>query len=61
MISGALGTAQLGFAQLGAYEMLDTPASIPPVTPGTVVNLDPNTLNILVLPNVYQMMGQWYY
>ena len=59
MISGSLGTAQLGLAQLGAYQLLDTPASTPPSGPGSVVNIEPSTLEILVLPNVYEMMGQW--
>jgi hypothetical protein len=31
VISGQLGTAQLGLAQLGQYESLETPAAAPPV------------------------------
>lgn len=61
MTSGALGTSQLGKAQLGAYNMLDTPGGTPPVTPSTVVMLNAEALQIVDLPNVYIMMGQWHY
>lgn len=56
MISGALGTAQLGLAQLAAYEFL--PAS--GAAPERVVSIiDYAGLNILILPNYYEMMGRW--
>jgi hypothetical protein len=58
MISGALGTAQLGLAELGTYEQLES-ASGPPVPSGNSKIINPNTLDVVVLPNVYQMMGIW--
>lgn len=56
MISGALGTAQLGLAQLGAYEFLPGNGT----APARVISIiDQASLNILVLPNYYEMMGRW--
>lgn len=57
MISGALGTAQLGAAQLGAYEFL--PGSPAAPSAPVVAIIDQASLNILILPNYYEMMGRW--
>lgn len=56
MISGQLGTGQLGAAQLGAYNFLTPAPSFPPPT-HAIINSE--TLNILVLPNYYKMMGRF--
>jgi hypothetical protein len=58
MISSQLGTAQLGLVQLAGYNPLETPGSVPPVTPSTSV-IDGSTVSILVLPNHFIMMGRW--
>lgn len=53
---GQLGKAQNGLAQLGAYNFLAAPAASPTVMK---VLINSETLNIIVLPNYYEMMGRF--
>jgi hypothetical protein len=57
VISGQLGTAQMGLAQLGNYNQLLTPGSIPPVTPAITANIDSMALEYVIIPDFYSMMG----
>jgi hypothetical protein len=57
VISGQLGTTQLGLAQLGAYSQLDTPTSTPPASVVTVGIIDAKNLNYIVIPDYFKMMG----
>jgi hypothetical protein len=51
-LSGQLGTAQLGLAQLGQISELIAPAPIAP----SVSKINANSLSVFVLPNVYKWM-----
>lgn len=57
MISGQLGTAQLGLTQLGEFSEAASGGIAPPSGPSTVVNSQ--ALAFVVLPNYYELMGQW--
>jgi hypothetical protein len=57
MISGQLGSSQLGLAQLGSYDQLLMPNSVPPTPGPSVVYIDGSTLNYIVLPDYFKMMG----
>lgn len=54
MISGQLGTAQLGLSQLGNYTTDPISSGSAPVS---VKVVDSTQLNFLTLPDYFQMMG----
>jgi hypothetical protein len=47
----------MGLAQLGNYNQLLTPGSIPPVTPAITANIDSMALEYVIIPDFYSMMG----
>jgi hypothetical protein len=57
MLSGQLGRAQLGVAQLGQHEFVE-----PPDAPGAPVSgiIDASSLRIIVLPDYYALIGMDY-
>jgi hypothetical protein len=56
MISGQLGTAQLGLAQLGGYNQLLTPGSTPPAPP-TAITINAQSIGFIILPDALKLLG----
>jgi hypothetical protein len=55
LLSGQLGSAQLGTAQLGMALALG--AEAPPTPPSGTTIISQLQIGVIVLPDVYQMMG----